>query len=217
MLTWGQVLADLRNDMQESANPKLSEDNAYLYLRFALSDYSHWNPLILSTTLTLSGAGMASLPADFMSVIEVRSGGKLILPLGTNTSNPPTSVPAFGQWRWWTEAQNLRLTTYADPADGLSLIYRAQHTPPEDKDDTDAVMTFPDADEEPILLYIRAKAMGALRSKGSQLDRYKRRTQPGDRQDNPLEPEETNLMDEYLAIMRTRYGSVGTIRLGRQR
>lgn len=219
MLTWETVLADLRLDMKEGDTPKLSAARAYLYLKFAIRDYSQWNPRERSTDLDLDSSGMATLPADCLSVTEVRaqSTGDLILPL-RRAYNPPDGTLPISDYRWWVEGGSLRLNTNADLPDQVTIRYRANHALPDDEDDTTAEMTFPDRDEEAILLYIRAKDAAADRSRMSRLDRYKSRVQAGNtRLDNPMMPEEQNLYDEYYQLMVERYGTGGSVNLKRQR
>jgi hypothetical protein len=213
MLTWADVLADLRLDMKESDTPRLTDERAFLYLKFAIRDYSKWNPLVKSTSLDLDANGMAAFPTDFMRVIEVRHPDTHnIIPLLTRGSAPPSS--GIARLRWWKEGNFLRMNSWADTPDTVDVLYKAFHELPASFDDATAEMTFPDDDEEAILLYIRAKDAGSTRSRTSTLDRFKRKTDAGNtRTDNPLKPEENELMQEYLAIMIQKYGSVGAIRL----
>ncbi len=220
MLTWEQLLADLRSDMDDTGTPpRLSTERAFLYFRFAVQDYSEWNPRIMTTTLDLDDDGMAPLPDDFINVIEIRHPDthNLILP-ASQSLNPPRSAVIERGLRWWLEGSSFRMNTWADSPDTVSVLYNARHAIPDDHDDTTAEMSFPEADEEAILLYMRAKYMGTTRSKTAMLDRYKRRTDAGNtRRDNPIGPEEQNLMDEYLAFMIAKYGSSGAIHLTRSR
>jgi hypothetical protein len=220
MTTWTDILSDLRVDMGDNpTNPKLGADQAFLYGKMAIQDYSWWNPRVLSAGLDLDSQGAAALPTGFMSLIEVRDDlyDEVVLPL-TTMSNPPGYTLARSQKRWWIEGNTLKFNTWSDDPDTVTILYRGCHALPLSASDETTVMTFPDADEEAILLYIRAKYAGSKRSKTSSADRYKRKVEAGNtRQDNPLAPEEQNLMDEYLAFMSLRYGSVGSIRLVRQR
>jgi hypothetical protein len=218
MTTWADVIDDLILDMDDNADrPKLDADKAFLYGKMAIRDYSRWNPLIQFGTLQLSSTGQADLPTDFISMIEVRDGdGDLILPL-VDAFNPPAYTLLTSQYRWWVEGKQFRMNTYADTPATVSILYRAYHAIPANSSATGTVMTYPDADEEAILLYIRAKHMGTVRSKQSRADRYKRRVDAGNtRTDNPIRPEEQNLMDEYIMFMSERYAT-GSKRLVRQR
>ncbi len=218
MTTWADVVVDLRLDMDDNPDtPKLEADQAFLYGKMAIRDYSRWNPLIQSGTLHLSSTGQVDLPSDFISMVEVRdSDGDLMLPL-TDVANPPSYTLSTAQYRWWVEGKRFRMNTYADTPDTVTILYRAYHALPTSNNDAATAMTFPDADLEAILLYVRAKYMGTVRSKTARADRYKRRVDAGNtRLDNPIAPEEQNLMDEYLAFMNERYAT-GSKKLVRQR
>lgn len=219
-LTWETLLADLRVDMKDTGEtPKLAASTAYLYLKWALQDYSHFNPYITSTTLDLDSDGIAALPTDCIRVLEVRDPDTdyLINPLRGINTNPPGHTIADKYRRWWEQGTNLRMNTWGNDPDTVTLFYEAYHAAPDDADDTTHVFTFPEYDERPILLHIRASDMNTIRSRQSKLDRYKLRVQAGNtRTDNPAAPEELNLMDEFLQIMYDRYGS-RTVRLLRRR
>ncbi len=220
MTTWADILADLRLDMDDTGeNPKLDAETAFLYGKMAIRDYSRWNPRVMSAMLTLDSLGEAALPTGFISMIEVRDPDhNRILPLA-NVTNPPQFSLASSQYRWWIEGGTFRMNTWDDLPESPSISCTGGITscqPPMTMIST--VMTFPDEDVEAIFLYIRAKYTGQLRSKTSRADRFKRRVEAGNtRRDNPLTPEEDNLMDEYLYFMNDRYGSAGSKRLVRQR
>ena len=219
MTTWTEILADLRLDMDDTGeNLKLDAETAFLYGKMAIRDYSRWNPRVMSAMLTLDSLGEAALPTGFISMIEVRDPDhNRILPLA-NVTNPPQFTLASSQYRWWIEGGTFRMNTWDDLPESLYILYRGYHILPTAVDDDETVMTVPDEDVEAIFLYIRAKYTGQLRSKTSRADRFKRRVEAGNtRRDNPLTPEEQNLMDEYLYFMNDRYGSAGSKRLVRQR
>lgn len=219
MLTWQDLLDHLRLDMKDNeSNPKIDEDAAYMYLRWALRDYSQFNPRIQTATLDIDDNGSAQLPGDLINIKTVRnnSDGKIIPPLW-GASAPPQGAIGKDRWRWWIEGSSIRVNTWGDSPDKIDILYNAYHPAPSASDDYTFQMTFPDEDEEAILLYIRAKDMGSLRSKTARADRYKRRTTSGNtRTDNPIRPEEDELMWEYLALMNRRY-SRGAVRLRRVR
>jgi hypothetical protein len=217
-MQWGDILTDLYADMKDPAGTKLPLDRAFLYLKFALRDYSGWNPRLLSGSLDVDTSGVAALPDDFIRMAEVRdsASGELVNPL-RGVFNPPSFTLSLSDIRWWVEGSNLRLTSFSNVPPALSILYQGLHALPAAASSTSFEMTFPDADEEAILLYIRGKEAGSTRTKTSMIDRYKRRTDAGNtRTDNPLRPEENNLMDEYLAFVSQRYGT-GGVRLSRRR
>ena len=219
MTTWADILADLRLDMDDTGeNLKLDVETAFLYGKMAIRDYSRWNPRVIAAWLTLDSLGEAALPTGFISMIEVRDpDNNRILPLA-NVTNPPQFTLASSQYRWWIEGGTFRMNTWDDLPESVNILYRGYHVLPAADDDDSTVMTVPDEDVEAIFLYIRAKYTGQLRSKTSRADRFKRRVEAGNtRRDNPLTPEEDNLMDEYLYFMNDRYGSAGSKRLVRQR
>lgn len=219
MLTWQDVLNDLRADMQDPNESRISDDTALLYLQFALRDYSRWNPRPAFASLDLDEEGKAPLPDDFLRVREVRDSASqnIILPL-SGYSNPPTAELSSSYYRWWIDGSELRLNTWNDLDDGVDLYYNAYHTAPPTATSFDFTMTFPDADEEAILLYIRYKAAGSSRTKTSYLDRYKgRRTAGNTRLDNPLGPESESLYEGYLDIIHQRYGNRSVVRMTRRR
>lgn len=215
-MNWGQLLADLRLDMKDTGEtPRLDDATAYLYLKFALADYSQWNPATKTVTLDFDNTGMATLPDDFISPIEVRdSVSQALIRPRRGVSNPPAALvfPAQEIF-WWIEGTKLRVTSWGDSPDTASLLYKGRHLPPANASATTTALTIPESDERAILLFIRGSYANTMRTKTSQLDRYKRKTEAGNtRQDNPIRPEEDNLMDEYMDLMNTRYGG-GSVRL----
>lgn len=222
MLTWGDLLSNLRLDMGEKADsPRLSEEQAFIYLEFALRDYSGWNPLTRTALLDLDEEGRAPLPDDCLRVVEVRDPvSKHAIQSAWGVQNPPRLwVPSRPpDIRWWQEGNTICLSTWSDLPSGISVLYDAQHPAPSSADDLDFQFTFPDIDEEAILLYIRGKFMSTQRGKTAQLDRYKSRMQAGNtRVDNPIAPEVDDLMQSYLAKMIERYGAPGAVLLHRRR
>ncbi|WP_119071536.1 hypothetical protein [Aggregatilinea lenta] len=220
MLTWGTLLSDLWLDMGDAGdNHRLEGERAYLYLRFALQDYSQWNPLGQAATLDLDDTGTAPLPDNYLRLYDVREAGthKIILP-ARGGSNPPGFSITARALRYWIEGNNLRVNSWANSPDRVDLHYGAYHTQPTDAADIEFALTLPLEDEEAIILYMRAKFIGATRSRTALLDRYKPKNAAGNtRKDNPLTPEESDLMAEYLALMIQKYGSHGSISLRRRR
>jgi len=214
-MLWNELLADLRADMKDPQGTRLDADTALLYLKFALRDYSEWNPLVQTTTLDLDSLGMADLPDDWLRTYVVRDPDGNEIKEFWGDSNPPTTLVLTGQTKyWWREGGSIRLTSWADVPDTITFLYGAYHTWPATATATGFSLSFPDKDEEAILLYIRWKAAGSVRTKTAYLDRYKTNITAGNtRRDNPLTPEANTLYDEYYRIMATRYGNTGPIRL----
>lgn len=213
-MLWQDLLLEIREDMRDTSE-RLTDDRATLYAKYAIREYSRWNPRVLSETLDVDEDGKIPLPEGFLSVIELRNAASdaLIKPL-IGSSSPPTRTLSSSSYLWWLEGSSIRINTWADAPDQVHLLYNGHHAIPTAATATGMEMTFPPQDSELIVLYVRAKEMEGIRSKTAQLDRYKRRTDAGNtRLDNPLRPEEADLMHDFYRLIHQRYGSSGSIRL----
>ena len=101
--------------------------------------------------------------------------------------------------------------------DPVLLTYNARHVIPTAADDTTAILSVPEMDEELIRLYVKAKATEQIRTQQSSLDRFK----PGNggRDDNPMNPEYHDLMQDYRYKIAERMtgGAIMLFRPGRAR
>ena len=97
------------------------------------------------------------------------------------------------------------------------MTYDARHVIPAASDDTAALLTIPEDDEELIRLYVKAKATEQIRTQQASLDRFKPGS--GSRDDNPMTPETGNLMQEYRNKIaeRIKGGTIMLYRPGRPR
>lgn len=76
-------------------------------------------------------------------------------------------------------------------------------------------LTIPTSDEELIRIFIKAKVFEQMRGRQATLDRFKDRATSGsDRQDNPMMPEVSSVMDEYYRKIALRIGG-GAVMLHR--
>jgi hypothetical protein len=224
MSTWSALLTDIRADLKDSGTTlKYSDSMIFLYLKDALRDYSQFFPLkkfrvamvlnLIPTSFVLPldyiGGAIVECPLD--RFLEER------LAISGNTYNsvrPATTFAIVG---------GLLYINGDPPTSSVYLSYDAHHpipaaiTGPPAVPIGDFVMTIPEDDEELIRLYIKAKVYGQTRTLASSLDRFKLGT--GARDDNPLRPEVSNLMDEYHAKIDERFpgGVVKLYRPGKYR
>ncbi|HEY45701.1 MAG TPA: hypothetical protein G4O14_02820 [Anaerolineae bacterium] len=217
MTTWADLLASLREDLQDtSVTPKYSDATLYLYLCDAISDYSMWFPLRVDQVgLTGSGVGPYALPANYVADLWVESPVNRFLE--RRLPRPGTRFPTqTGKpFYYYMQGGSLYLNSSPDDVDGVHLTYEALHTRPANAADTTFVFSVPLADEELIRIFVKAKIMERVRTRQAALDRFKdRASSGGDRQDNPLLPEVDDLYKDYYRKISQRLGG-GTIRLYR--
>jgi hypothetical protein len=205
MATWVSILADVRTDLKDSgASPRWPDAALWLWLRDAVADSSRYFPLRVSRhELTLT-AGAYPLPADLVEIVSVEC------PQDTHLERirqrPGIAIVSSGSPKsFYTEGSTLYLD--GAPSDPVLLTYEALHpigdTAPAPEDTTET--TVPKQDLELLRLYVKAKANEQVRSQQANLDRFK--LGAGDRDDNPLIPEVTNLMREYRDKINARIPS----------
>lgn len=213
MTTWANLLADIRVDLKDTGTTTRWTDAALmLWGKDAIRDYSQYFPRYVSRATMVLTSGRASLPSDFISVVNVECPqDRYLEPRQTRPGSQflVSSRPAV----YYIEGGYIYLD--GTPLDGETalLTYNAYHTVPVA---TDTAMTVPDTDLEIIRLYVRAKANEQIRGQQSNLDRFK---PAGTRDDNPLEPEFHNLMDDYKEKINQRLpgGIIWLYRPGRTR
>lgn len=203
MTTWADILSETRIELKDTgSNLKYADTLLYIYVKDALRDYSQHFPIKQRLEL-VAASGACTLPADFMNDITVENPEDSFLE--RRMARPGVRFKTTGQTPTRYHIQDGELHFNSSLPDGASvwLTYEARHPVPSAADDLTFVLTVPEDDEELIRLYMRAKALGQTRSSQSSLDRFK----PGGRRDdNPLRPEVTNLMDEYYAKVAERFG-----------
>lgn len=197
-----EILSACRIDLQDSgASPRWPDAALLVFLCDAIRDYSNWFPRRIDRVeLTPAGAAYP-LPPDFVDEISVES------PLGTYLSRrcpvPGAAYTNHAAARYYTvDAGSLYL--YGSPASGVYLTYRAVHSFPTSERDAAWVCSVPERDIELIRLYVSAKAHAQMRGKQSRLDRFD--SGSGRRDDNPVAPEVSHLLDEYRAKISERFG-----------
>lgn len=194
MTTWAELFADIRVDLKDTTNtPRFSDDAILLWTKDAVRDYSmHFPQIVHREELTLTGDSYP-LPTSFIRELYIECPRDNFIE--TRMDRPGigyyiVSVPT----RYMVEGGLLYLN--ATPQDGQEVLlsYEARHDLPASyQDDTD--ITVPDDDLELIRLYVKAKAAEQLRTQQAALDRFKLGS--GSRDDNPLAPENQDLMMEY--------------------
>lgn len=216
MSTWGALKTDIRADLKDdSSSPRWSDSSLYVWAKDAIRDFSLHFPRELSAELTVSN-GAYPLPDRYMddrflTCPDSRYLERRITQPGIKYKslfNNPTL--------YWIEETNLYLNGEPSAEDVVTLYYLAYHTIPASASDDDFVLTIPEYDEELIRLFVKAKANEQIRTKQSNLDRFRPGT--SNRSDNPLEPEVENLMDEYFRRIAERYpgGAIRLYRTGRR-
>jgi len=197
-----ELLSACRIDLQDTgATPRWPDATLYVFLCDAIRDYSNWFPRRIDRVLLTESNGAYPLPSDYVEVVTVES------PIGTYLSKrcpvPGAVYTNDPSPRYYTvDAGSLYL--YGSPASGVYLSYKAVHSFPTSETDVEWVCSIPDRDIELIRLYVSAKAHMQMRGKQSRLDRFDMGS--GRRDDNPVTPETTNLMDEYRAKINERFG-----------
>jgi hypothetical protein len=221
-MNWGDMLAMLRNDLQDSgATPRWSDEELYNYWLDAVRDYSLWFPYVPDRNqLSGSGTGPYTLPSDFVRVIWLEVPENRFLE--ERSPRPGVRFPSQSgrPFYWYLLGGSLYLDVAPLDTDQVLLTYGALHTTPSDVNDDTNDITIPNADLELPRLYVQAKVYGQMRQKQSSLDRFKTQVSSGNtRTDNPLGPEVKSIMDEYYSKIAERIpgGSVRLNRPGRMR
>jgi hypothetical protein len=217
MTTWGELLADIRSDLKDTASTKRWSDEAlYLWAKDAMRDYSLYFPRVISRLELTADGGSYALPVDLVKDVTVECPKDRYLE--RRLERPGARYFRTGEPTEYYLAGG-RLFPNSSPQDGerIYLTYEAMHALPANAFDVEMALTIPPLDEELIRLYIKAKANEQIRSQQANLDRFKLGS--GDRSDNPLEPEVGNLMDAYRMKIaeRTRGGIIRLYRPGRLR
>ena len=217
MTTWGTLLTNIRNDLQDTAStPRWSNATLYMYTCDAIRDYSVWFPKrVDQASLTLSGTSYP-LPADFVEDITVESPVDTFLE--RRDERPGRRYLAQGKpICYFIEGGNLYLNGTPLTGDLVLLTYFATHPVPTSETQTAFVITIPDRDLELLRLYVKAQVNIQMRGKQARLDRFDAGS--GRRDDNPLMPEAINLMQDYYNKIASRItgGVIKLYRPGRTR
>ena len=210
--TWADLLVDVRAELEDETAETYEWSDAlmYLWLKDATADYSLYNPILKTATLSVIASASYAFPTDYVvdAYVEAPAGTylrKRFLSPGRRFTRT-TGSPIY----YWIVGSVLYLNS--ETSDDVILTYHATHEVPSAVDDDIFEFTFPQRDEELIRLYMRAKAHEQMRSGQSSLDRFALGS--GARDDNPLEPEYDNLMEDYERKIYDRYGG-GVITLYR--
>lgn len=209
------LLDQIREDLQDtSATPRHSDSRLVMYLRDAILDYSQFFPYRQSAELEGSGSTF-ELPSDFVSDITVESPRGYFLE--RRPTRPGVRYLDLNVRPLWYYIDGDSLYTVGYPIDAVYLTYNALHVLPQDESDDSWECTVPEKDHELLRLYVQAKVYGIMRGKQSNLDRFKLGS--GKRDDNPLEPEVSGLMEEYYRKigLRQKVGAVYLHRTGRNK
>jgi hypothetical protein len=217
MTTWGELLAEIREDIEDTAaSPRYSDLLLYTYLKDATKDYSNWYPLrVDNETLSGTESGPYTLPATLVSVLFVECPANRFLeqriPSPGARYPKTTGRPFF----FYIDGGNLYLDGSPLSGEDVQMTYQSIHGIPTDETATGFELTVPEKDEELIRLYVKAKVYERVRTKAARLDRFR----DDERGDNPVAPEVRNLMREYRNKIAERYegGSVMLHRQGRTR
>jgi len=191
MITWASFRNQIRiylKDDQDTA--KYSDQLLYLFTVDAIKDYSQWFPREVRVEIEPVD-GVYPVPEDMIDirVVEYPEGTYLksrIARPGRTFRN--LASPTL----YWKEGGSIHINAVAKGP--LFLTYGGLHAYPTSDSDDAFQFTVPLKDMELINIYVRAKCLEQTRSRQSSLDRFKRR---GSRDDNPMMPETTTLMDEY--------------------
>jgi hypothetical protein len=197
--TWETLLADIRNDLQDTGtNPRWTDAYLYALTKDSVREYSNYFPRRIDrTTLTLTGSSYP-LPSGFVSAINVECPLDTYLTL--RHAVPGRAYTSTTLSHFYISGGNLYLNGDADGA--VLLTYFAVHSIPEDEDDDDFAFSVPDLDIELIRLYVKAQCHAQMRAKQSRLDRFEQGS--GRRDDNPLLPETNLEMQEYYQKIASR-------------
>lgn len=223
MTTIPELIADIRSDLQDASesNPRWSDETLYRWIIDASADYSTHFPYRQDrVTLVLDDDGLAYvLPTDMICEIFVECPQDSYL---EKRRTRPGSIyketisPQF----YYIDGGRLYLSAASE--DAVLLTYYSVHPVPplivepeeEEEPEEPEDLTVPNRDIELIRLYVCGKAHAQMRAKQARLDRFD--IGSGRRDDNPLTPEVTNEMQEYLQKINDRK-KPGVITLYRSR
>ncbi len=216
-MNWGEILKALRADLKDTGDtPRWSDEDLWIFFLDAVRDYSLWFPYVPARTqLSGSGTGPYTLPSDFISVIFLEVPENRFLE--ERQPRPGVRYPTQSgrPFYWYLMGGSLYLDVAPLDTDEILLTYGAMHAMPSSATATDENSTIPLVDMELPRLYVQAKVYGQMRSRQSALDRFKTRVSSGNtREDNPLGPEVSSIMDEYYSKIADRIPG-GAIRLSR--
>jgi len=218
MTTWADFLSDLRSDLQDtSTSPRWSDKTLWVFTKDAIRDYSTWFPKRVDHDAMTLVNGVYPLPLDFLSDIYVEAPADTYLEKrqeipGTKLRNSLIPGAYYPINFYYIAGGNLYL---AFPCNEVYLTYQAARGVPASETDNDFVLEIPDADLELIRLYVKGSVYEQMRSRQASLDRFKLGTGPRD--DNPLMPETTNLIEMYHTKIAERFpgGNITLFRSGR--
>jgi hypothetical protein len=203
MINWGDLLADIRNDLEDtSSSPRWTDAYLYSLLKDALRDYSTWFPKRVDRyELTLSGSAYP-LPVDFVADITCECPQDTFLT--RRHESPGKAYVSDTLSNYYISGGSLYLNASPEEGDEVLLTYFALHPVPISSTDVTFVLTVPDVDIELIRIYVRASAHTRMRAKQARLDRFD--IGSGRRDDNPLLPETINEMEDYYRKIAQRLG-----------
>lgn len=220
-LQWGQFRDNIRMDTRDTgATPRLSDELAFLYLCYAVQEYSYWNPRHADVLVTLDNTKSFAVPEDFIGEISLE------VPLGRYLNHlQPTDGNRYVSLAGYPIAEGIYPKAYhvdmgkvflSQPFTGQArLTYRATHLLPANKDDIHFEFGFPAEDERILNLGIRGYNVEAIRSKQANLDRFA--ADPGNRKNNPMAAESGLLLQEFRTQLQLKYSPRGSITLSRPR
>jgi hypothetical protein len=196
MTTFGTLLSYLRSDLKDtnSASYRWSDEVLYIYTVDAIRDYSIHFPLRVDRYELTVGDGCYALPNDFVYEIFVECPQDRFLEKRYTRQGITYKTLPNRPWYYYIDGGNLYLMGSPRDEDSVLLTYSCLHSVPTSESDTTFVLTVPDRDLELLRLYVKAQAIGSMRTKGARLDQYK---MTGKRNDNPLQPETMSIIEEY--------------------
>lgn len=215
MTTFGELLADIRQDVQDtSSNPRWSDELIHMYIKDALADYSTWFPRYVARVALVSDVDGYALPADFLEDVLVECPQDTFLE--RRHVRPGVVYRATPSPKYYYIVSGKLILSAAADSDVL-LSYQAAHPAPPADTETDFVITVPDSDLELIRLFVKAKIHEQMRAKTARQDRFDQGS--GRRDDNPITPEAANLMREYRQRIYDRMpgGAIKLYRVGKVR
>jgi hypothetical protein len=219
MSTWQQLLADIREDLKDTAAQKRWSDAAlFVWAKDAVRDYSLYFPLYQARVELAASEGSYPLPPDYLGgeVVECPA-YRFLERISGRPGNSYIYLSTGLPTAYFIIGGRLYLHGVPQPGDTLLISYDAVHPVPATADDSAFQMTVPMLDEELLRLYVKAKATEQYRTSQAALDRFKLGS--GDRQDNPMAPEVGDLMQEYHRKIAERFagGVIQLYRPGRPR
>lgn len=193
-MTWQELLADIRADLQDTSetNPRWSDETLYRYTRAAVRDYSVWFPMRLDKQALVLTDGAYPLPADFIEDIHIECPEGSFL---EKRQERPGVQYGAGSSVLYYYISGGKVYLNASTANDVLLTYHACHGLPTSETNLEFVFDIPIVDTELIVLYVMGKAYEQMRSRQSALDRFS--LGGGDRTDNPVRVEVADFMAAY--------------------